>query len=203
MGKEKSDLIFSEHTYSVLVVSAGEKFNNSLSKLLPGNQYWPLMFVKTVEDARRIFFDKGFDIVIINAPLPDDFGSRFAADVCDRSEAGVLLLVGGEFYDEIFYKTIDHGVMTMAKPITESSLRQALGFICASSARIKRIMQKQDTVNDKIEEMRIVNRAKWLLIDHAHMTEPDAHRFIEKKAMDERCSKRTVAERIISQYESE
>ena len=194
-------MVFSDHTYSVLVVSSGEKFNNSIQKLLPSNQYWPLMFVKTVEDARRIVFDKGFDIVIINAPLPDDFGSRFATDVCDRSEAGVLLLVGNEFYDEVYYKAIEHGVMTMAKPITESSLRQALGFICAASERIKRIMQKQDTVNDKIEEMRIVNKAKWLLINHAHMTEPDAHRFIEKKAMDDRCSKRLVAEHIISQYE--
>lgn len=65
---------------------------------------------------------------------------------------------------------------------------------------MKNLMKKQDTVDEKIEEIRIVNRAKWLLIDHSRMTEPEAHRFIEKKAMDDRVSKKDVALRIISQY---
>lgn len=196
-------MVFSDHTYSVLVVSANEKFNNAITKLLPVNRYYPVVFVKNIEDARRLFFDKSFEAVIINSPLPDEFGSKFACDVCERSEAGVLLLTSSELYDDIYYKTIEHGVMTLAKPITESSLRQALSIICATIERMKRFVKKQDTVNDKIEEMRIVNKAKWMLIDHAHMTEPDAHRFIEKKAMDDRTSKRLVAEHIIKQYDSE
>ena len=194
-------MVFSDHTYSVLVVSANEKFNNAVTGLLPVNYYYPVVFVKSIEAARRLFFDKSFEIVIINTPLPDEFGSRFACDVCDQSESGVLLLVGSDLYDEIYYKTIEHGVMSLQKPLSESSLRQALNIVCATIERMKRFAKKQDTVNDKIEEMRIVNRAKWMLIDHAHMTEPDAHRFIEKKAMDDRTSKKLVAERIIKQYD--
>ena len=196
-------MVFSNHTYSVLVVSANEKFNNAVTKLLPVNQYYPVVFVKNVGDARRIFFDKSFEIVIINTPLPDDFGTRLAIDACEQSEAGVLLLVGADLYDDIYFKTFEHGVLTLSKPITEGSLRQTLSLICATIERMKRFMQKQDTVNDKIEEMRIVNKAKWMLIDHAHMTEPDAHRFIEKKSMDDRLSKRAVAEKIIKQYEKD
>ena len=48
-----------------------------------------------------------------------------------------------------------------------------------------------------MEEIRIVNKAKWILIDREHMTEEEAHRYIEKTAMDMCVSKRTIAEKII------
>ena len=53
---------------------------------------------------------------------------------------------------------------------------------------------------EKMNEIRLVNRAKWLLISHLQMTEPDAHRYIEKQAMDRCISKKTVAEEIIRTY---
>ena len=45
-----------------------------------------------------------------------------------------------------------------------------------------------------------MNRAKWSLIECLKMTEEQAHRYIEKQAMDERLSKRAVAEAIIKTY---
>ena len=49
-------------------------------------------------------------------------------------------------------------------------------------------------------EIRVVNRAKWILISELKMEEPDAHRYIEKQAMDRCISRREVAEEIISTY---
>ena len=49
-------------------------------------------------------------------------------------------------------------------------------------------------------EIRIVNRAKWLLISELKMKEPEAHRYIEKQSMDRCVSKRIVAEEIIKTY---
>ena len=51
-----------------------------------------------------------------------------------------------------------------------------------------------------MEEIRCVNRAKWLLIRELKMDEPDAHRYIEKQAMDRCVTKREVAEEIIKTY---
>ena len=51
-----------------------------------------------------------------------------------------------------------------------------------------------------MEEIRIVNRAKWLLISEIKMDEPNAHRYIEKQAMDRCVSKRVIAEEIIQTY---
>ena len=51
-----------------------------------------------------------------------------------------------------------------------------------------------------MEEIRIVNRAKWLLIGELKLDEPEDHRYIEKQAMDRCVSKRVVAEEIIKTY---
>ena len=51
-----------------------------------------------------------------------------------------------------------------------------------------------------MEEIRIVNRAKWLLISELKMDEQGAHRYIEKQAMDRCISKRIVAEEIMKTY---
>lgn len=51
------------------------------------------------------------------------------------------------------------------------------------------------------EDLKIVNRAKGVLITRLGMTEPEAHRYIEKRAMDMRATKRAVAESILKTYE--
>ena len=53
-----------------------------------------------------------------------------------------------------------------------------------------------------MEEMRLVSRAKLILVQRFQMTEKDAHRFIEKNAMDRCVSRRVIAERIIRTYQN-
>ena len=60
--------------------------------------------------------------------------------------------------------------------------------------------KKAATLEDKMEEIRIVNRAKWLLISELKMSENDAHRYIEKQAMDRCITRRAMAESIIRTY---
>jgi response regulator NasT len=45
--------------------------------------------------------------------------------------------------------------------------------------------------------MRLINQAKWQLIVQNQMTEAEAHRYIEKQAMDTRQSKWDVALEIL------
>ncbi|MFR0902788.1 MAG: ANTAR domain-containing protein [Anaerovoracaceae bacterium] len=46
----------------------------------------------------------------------------------------------------------------------------------------------------------MVNKAKWLLISRLNMEEKEAHRHIERQAMDRCITKRDVAEEIIQKY---
>nr|WP_325247385.1 ANTAR domain-containing protein [uncultured Oscillibacter sp.] len=51
--------------------------------------------------------------------------------------------------------------------------------------------------------MRLVNRAKWTLIQCLGMSEEEAHRYIEKQAMDNRISRREVAKRVLTTYNAD
>ena len=66
--------------------------------------------------------------------------------------------------------------------------------------RLSGLEKKAVSLEDKMKEIRLINRAKWILIEQLKMTESDAHRYIEKQAMD-RCVTRTeIAETIIRTY---
>lgn len=193
-------MVFQERTYSVLVVSSAEKFNATTTTLFPVTDYYPVTLAKSVSEAQRKLLERAYDIVIVNAPLPDDFGMRLAIDVCGNSDACVLLLVRSELYDDVYAKVVEHGVMTLSKPTSVQMVAQTLRGLCATRERIRRMEEKQKTVEEKIEELRLVNRAKWLLIEYLNMTETDAHRYIEKQSMDLRVSKREIVENIIKTY---
>ena len=72
--------------------------------------------------------------------------------------------------------------------------------MASARERLRKAGKKTLTLEEKMEEIRLVNRAKWLLIDKEEMTEPQAHRAIEKRAMDRCLTRRQVAEDIISSY---
>ena len=193
-------MVFQERTYSVLIVTASDSFVSSVMPLLPVTDYWPVTTARSVGEARRRIVETDFDIVLINAPLPDDFGMRLAIDICTNSGAGVLMLVKNDLFNDIYAKVVGYGVITLSKPTNSQMVAQNLRILCATRERMRQMQAKQATVEEKIEEMRLVNRAKWLLIECLGMTEPEAHRYIEKQSMDERISKREVAENIIKTY---
>lgn len=190
-------MVFQERTYSVLVVSASASFNRAAGDLLPMTDYWPVTFVKSVAEAKRRLLEQPFDILMINAPLPDDLGMRLAIDTCDSSTAGVLLLVKSELYNDVYAQAVPYGVMTLPKPTSLQMMAQALRVLCATRERLRKMEERQATVEEKIREIRLLNRAKWHLIESRGMTEAEAHRHIEKQAMDLRLSKGEAAQRIL------
>ena len=194
-------MIFQERTYAVLLVSAAQSFNNSIMNLLPMTDYWPVNKVDSVAAARRALLERSYDIVIVNTPLPDDFGSRLAIDICTGSGAAVLLMVKSELYNDVYSKVMEYGVFTLSKPTSSQLVEQFLKILCTTRERMRKLEEKQQSVEDKIAEIRVVNHAKWLLIQCLSMTEAEAQRYIEKQAMDARISKRQMAENVIKTYE--
>ncbi|MCI8526291.1 MAG: ANTAR domain-containing protein [Oscillospiraceae bacterium] len=189
-----------ERRYSVLVVSAAARFQESVSGLLADAACGPVIPAAAVGAAERAVLERPFDFVIVNSPLPDDPGTRFAADLCARQGTAALLLVRTELYAETRAQVTPHGVFTLPKPTTRQTLALALSWMAAARERLRRLEKKTLSIEEKMEEIRLVNRAKWLLVSELSMTEPDAHRYMEKQAMDLCVPKRQVAENILKTY---
>lgn len=191
---------FTERRYSVLLVSSSPKFNESMLALLPESRFYPVAAVSDVSSAQRRLLENKYDIVIINAPLPDDFGTRLALNICDNSGAGVLLLVKAEHYPDINGRISPFGVLVLPKPATSQAVSQSLQLLCGTRERLRRMEQKTASIEEKMEEIRLINRAKLLLMEQLKMTEKEAHRFIEKQAMDRCVTRITIAQSILSTY---
>ena len=191
---------FTERRYSVLLVSSSPKFNESMLALLPESRFYPVTAVSDVSGARRRLLENKYDIVIINAPLPDDFGTRLALNICDNSGTAVLLFVKAEHYPDINGRVSPFGVLVLPKPASSQTVSQSLQLLCGTRERLRRMEQKTASIEEKMEEIRIINRAKLLLMEQLKMTEKEAHRFIEKQAMDRCVTRITIAQSILSTY---
>ena len=189
-----------ERSYSLLLVSASDKLNTAVHSLLPGSFFTDTCTVTDIGAAARKCAEKQFDIILINSPLPDDAGIRFAIDRSASGNTVVLLLVRNEIHDEIYENVVSYGVFTLKKPVTLPMIQTAVNWVCSAREKLRSSEKKTLSIEEKMAEIRIVNRAKWMLIEKEGMDEPHAHRYIEKTAMDCGISKRTAAEEIIARY---
>lgn len=187
--------------YRVLVAGAGDKIYDTIVGLLPSGEFETVLRAGDGGEVRRLLLGTTVDIVVINTPLSDEFGVDLALDLAEQP-IGVALLVKNEIYSQTCYRVEDSGVLTIAKPMTSQGFYTAIKLLTAVAARLERMEKKVVTLQDKMADIRIVNRAKWLLIERHRMSESDAHYFIEKQAMDTRLSRREVAENIIRTYDS-
>ena len=175
--------------------------SRATGELLPTCDYWPVHKAKSAVQARRALAEREYDIVIIGTPLPDEFGSQLAIDVSGSSCAAVLMFVKNDNFYEVYEKVVEFGVTVLSVPTNVNMVSQALRTMCSMRERMRLMEQKRISVEEKIEEIRIVNHAKWLLIECLGMSEAQAQHYIEKHAQDSRVSKRSVAESIIKTYE--
>ena len=120
------------------------------------------------------------------------------AELAETAEAVFLLLVRQEAYGAAWRTLQKHGVCVMTWPMEQAVLTQTLRNLLL----LKKSMQAQtDQLRSQLQDLKRIQKAKGLLMRQLGMTEQDAHRWIEKAAMDRCVKKREIAETIIRMYE--
>ena len=188
------------HAPSVLIVSGSEKGIEYFEELA-GPSFSQIVHAQSAVQAAELVMHTPFDVIIVNAPLADELGDGFAVRCTENSYAGVLLLIKAELADTAAAAE-NAGVLVLAKPAGKGAIQSAVKLACAVGRRLFKAQSKADTLKSKMDELKTVNRAKWLLIGKLGMNEADAHRYIEKLAMDTRQTRREIAESVIKTYEN-
>ena len=188
-----------ENVNSLLIVARKNSFSDTIINLLKDKNV-PIKLVESISEARRELIDNDYDLMIISSPLPDEFGINFAIDAGYKYKMGIILFVKNELYDEVYDKTYDYGILTVSRPTSANIIIQSVKLLESSIIRERKLVEKPMGIKDKLEEIRLINNAKLLLIKHLHMSEDEAHKHIEKRAMFIRKTKIYVAKEIISKY---
>ena len=65
-----------EHLFSVLVVSASEKFNSSIAEFIPKSRFTPVTYADNIAAAKRVLIDNSFDIVFTHHAIEPNGGKE-------------------------------------------------------------------------------------------------------------------------------
>ena len=185
---------------SVLLVCKQNDVIRVLADVLRPMNFQLIDSATSTGEGRRRLQEIEYDLVIVNTPLGDEFGTDFAIDIMDKFMVGVILIVKSDSVSSIEEKMMDTAAFVVPKPFNRQLLVQNVRFVLQSRDKFQRLQKKNTELKAKIEDIGIVYRGKLFLMGYLDMTEDEAHRYIQKKAMDMRISPRKVAEQIIDTY---
>lgn len=187
---------------NVLVVSSNENGIALITDLLSASDTFSIQCAHSGSQARRMISNQDYDLLVINCPLSDEFGHDLGQYAMQAASSDVLLLVKGDLADDIQAKVENDGIFVVSKPVSRPFFYQAFKMVCASRRRVLGLKDENIRLQNKIQEIRLVDRAKYALMQYLQMTEPQAHRYIEKRAMDLRLTRKEVAQSILNTYET-
>ncbi|NLJ15550.1 MAG: ANTAR domain-containing protein [Clostridiales bacterium] len=141
-----------------------------------------------------------YDSLIVYTPLKTDYGMNFVAEVHKKIKGGIVVLAKSDVAEEIQAKLNFTGAFVLARPFSKMLFIQAVKFANLAKTQAKKLKEENENLNKKIEDIKLVDRAKYCLMEYLRMSEKDAHRYIQKQAMDLRVSQREIAENILTTY---
>ena len=174
--------------YRLLAVDCCDELVDAIKSRALGGCISAVLRASASQDIPAIVAAQKPDAVVISG------GASAAVDAAERSSAAILLLTDDAALPR---RCIRAGVMT-AHP---DELAVVLPSLLATAERLRTLRDKTSSLQQRLDDSRIVARAKLLLISRLGMSEGDAHRYIAKTAMDSCLPRRDVAEGIIRTYE--
>lgn len=175
----------------------------ALCGLLALEGFDDIAFTTTSGEASDILSeDEDIELILINAPLEEENGLEFAVQCSKNTIASIMVMVNADKSSEVAHLLTSKGIMVIGKPISKHLFHHYLLFSECFKKRIRRVVKENNKLKSQVETMRLVNRAKIVLMKNLRMSESQAHHYLEKQAMDMRKSKYEVALNVLRTYEN-
>jgi response regulator NasT len=151
------------------------------------------------EAAVRLAEELRPDLVIMDIKMPIMDGIAAAEKIAAARIAPVVILTAFS-QRELVERARAAGAMAyLVKPFQKSDLVPAVEIALSRHAEIQTLEAEVATLSDRLETRKLVERAKGTLMAAFTMTEPEAFKWIQRAAMDNRMTMKDVAERIIAE----
>lgn len=189
-------------TPAVLICTQLSQSNDRLCAYLKGIGYERIRHAMDEMQAKHLIALHRFTIILVDLPFTmNSHELSFLLSMAEGSDALVMALVNERDFDHVRDRMEQLGILTLKKPLQREMFSQLLAIGRAWAYRNHSLHKKQERLIDQIQEIKLVDRAKCLLIENEWISEEEAHKRIEKAAMDERVTRKSIAQRIIAQYE--
>ncbi|MAG51774.1 MAG: response regulator [Acidimicrobiales bacterium] len=137
------------------------------------------------------------DVVILDIKMPGMDGIEVARRIARSHDAAVVILTAFSQRD-LIDQAIEAGALAyLVKPFQRSELVPAVEIARARHREMRALTDQAQTLADRLEARKTIDRARGVLMDEAGLTEADAFRFIQQVAMNERASMVDVACQVL------
>ena len=141
------------------------------------------------------------DLAILDVKMPEIDGISAAEVITSEKLAAVLMLTAFS-QRELVERARDAGAMAyLVKPFSISDLTPAIEMALGRYAQIQALEAEVGDLGQRLEARKLVDRAKGVLMANLGITEPEAFKWIQKAAMDQRSSMSAVSEGVLAHYQ--
>ncbi|MDT4917508.1 MAG: two-component system, response regulator PdtaR [Pseudonocardiales bacterium] len=138
------------------------------------------------------------DLVICDIKMPKMDGIQAAAQITQARIAPVVMLTAFSQRD-LIERARDAGAMAyLVKPFQKRDLLPAIEMATSRFAELRALEAEVSDLRERLEARKLIERAKGALMTKHGLSEPEAFRWIQRAAMDNRTSMRSVADLVLS-----
>ena len=183
---------------NVLIISGNKTASETIGGFIQETFRCRVRVAVSGQQARDIFTtNPSWELAVINYPLPDENGMELAEYICKNTPAGCILIVRSDSYDKLEERADKSGVILMSKPFSKQILYQIVKAVDVSVKRSWSMYEEIVRLEKQVGEIKLIDKAKFMLMEYKNMTEQEAHSYLEQSAMKSRKKKTAVASEII------
>lgn len=186
---------------NVLLVNDTPERGESLSVALSTLGYQVIMTISPQDDIAGVVKRLQPDIIIIDMDTPD-------RDVLDamrtvhRDAPRPVVMFAGQSDSDIIEQAIKAGVSAyVVDGLDHSRLKPVLEVAVARFREFKTLRDELDRTRASLEDRKIIEKAKGLLIKHRGLSEDQAYQALRKLAMDQNRKLIDIARSLLSAAE--
>ena len=182
---------------NILIAARTEIACKAYAEMLNNNMFR----ITEMSDAGAIRFLNlnAYSAALISLPLADENGVSLIEELHEHFDTPLGVLVKPDITDAQLDRLIAANAYILKKPVSRSNYRLAAGLLSSFSDNNADMKERIKALERKNNEIKLMSRAKLLLMQSKGMSEDDAHAYILHRAMNKQMSIDAVCKEIIKE----
>jgi response regulator NasT len=142
------------------------------------------------------------DLIISDIKMPDMDGIEAAAQIYRSDTIPVILVSAFHDIELVERASKNHILAYLVKPIRDTDLAPAIGVAMRRFDEFRELRREADDARQALDDRKVIERAKGILMKRTGLPEPDAFRRLQKLACSKSCKLVDIARSMVTAEEA-